>query len=137
MDLKGAAKFAALWWAIDMAAPIFAHQADDVQASIAEMAVAKATRPSPQEIIAFATALEGLVPNTHCVDGEDFIILSTKFEPEGLLAEAIKQSGRTPNVHHLSWFKRMKITQDGRVYISKFQDSKGSESWMLIHGEAE
>ena len=134
MDLESAAKFTALWWAIDMAAPIFAHQADDVQATIAEMAVAKATRPSPQEIIAFATALEGLIPNAHCVDGENFVILSTKFEPEGLLAEAIRQSGRTPNVHHLSWFKRMKITQGGRVYISKFQESKGAESWMVING---
>ncbi len=137
MDLESAAKFTALWWAIDMAAPIFAHQADDVQATIAEMAVAKATRPSPQEIIAFANKLEELIPFAYCDDGENFIILSTKYEPEGLLAEAMRQSGRTPNVHHLSWFKRMKITRDGVVYISKFQDSKGSESWMIIHGETE
>ena len=135
MDLESAAKFTALWWAIDMAAPVFTHQADDVQASIAEMAVAKATRPAPQEIIAFANILEQLILHPVWEDDLEFIILSTKYEPEGLLAGAIRQSGRTPNVHHLSWFKRMKITRDGVVYISKFQDSKGSESWMIIHGE--
>lgn len=136
MDLESAAKFTALWWAIDMAAPVFTHEADDVQASIAEMAVAKATRPAPQEIIAFAKILEqAILYSDQWTPENEFIILSTKYEPEGLLAEAMRQSGRTPNVHHLSWFKRMKITRDGVVYISKYQDSKGVESWMVIHGE--
>ena len=108
MDLESAAKFTALWWAIDMAAPTFKHEADDVQASIAEMAVAKATRPAPQEIITFANQLEQLILHPPWEEDLDHIILTTKYEPEGILAAAIRQSGRTPNVHHLSWFKRIR-----------------------------
>lgn len=116
-----------------MAAPTFKHEADDVQASIAEMAVARASRPPFQDIIKFAQLLEELLLLPRWWD-KDFIILSTAFEPEGLLAEAIRQSGRQPNVHHLSWFKRMKVTRSGEVHLSVYQNKEGVDTWTDLYG---
>ena len=124
-----------------MAAPTFKHEADDVQASIAEMAVARASRPPFQDIIRFAQILEDLILEPERWDVEivfsDFIILSTAFEPEGLLAEAISQSGRQPNVHHLSWFKRMKITRSGEVHLGVYQNKEGIDTWTSLYGGEE
>ena len=116
-----------------MAAPTFKHEADDVQASIAEMAVAQASRPPFQDIIRFAQILEELIIDPGWWDS-DFIILSTAFEPKGLLAEAINQSGRQPNVHQLSWFKRMKVTLSGEVHLSVYQNKEGVDTWTALYG---
>ena len=116
-----------------MAAPTFKHEADDVQASIAEMAVARASRPPFQDVISFAQLLEELLldPVWWC---DDKVILNTAFEPKGILAEAIRQSGRQPNVHHLSWFKRMKITFSGEVYLSMYINKEGVDTWTALYG---
>lgn len=110
-----------------MTNPTFAHTAEDPQAQIAEMAVSRASRPSRQEIIRFALILEDLIREE--LSWNDELILETNYEPIGLLGEAIRKSGRTPNVHHLSWFKRMKINSEGSIY-----ESMDKQSWKtLVH----
>jgi hypothetical protein len=119
--------FAVAWWTIDMAAPVFEHDEDDVQARIAEMAVSRASRPARVEIIAFSRELEELLKAA--LLEADEIELHTRYEPEGLLADAVMASGRRPNVHHLSWFQSMKIKVPGTVHTRR-----GKDSWMLIFG---
>lgn len=129
VDLEAAIEYAVQWWVIDMAAPTFEHDEDDAQARIAEMAVSRASRPSPQEIVTFAISLKEILVDALIDNLWESVTLTTDYEPKGLLADAIRVSGRTPNVHHLSWFKTMKITREGEV-----RWKVGKDSWTILTG---
>lgn len=112
-----------------MAAPTFEHAADDVQARIAEMAVTRASRPTYPEIITFAFRLKEILVDALIDNQWDELTLKTEYEPKGLLGDAVRSSGRTPNVHHLSWFTKIKITREGVV-----MQGRGKDSWTIIYG---
>lgn len=104
-----AARAAALWWALDMAAPTFEHDADDGQAQLASAVVARRQRPPRATIMTFSQMLEDYL----LVAEDKEIVLEVAFTPLGefnLLCDRAKLGGS--KVHLLSWNTKMWVSDD-------------------------
>lgn len=131
----GAINYAVMWLCLDMAAPRFEHVSSDQQASLAELVVSRAARPSFQEIIKWGDTLRALISDpTVWPDEMDELVLQTKYEPQGFLAEAIRLMGRHNSVHWLSWFQKVRIKRDGAVEISAVPAHGSRATWNRVNG---